>query len=211
MANNMYICNLNLICLLEPLENKFDAADSLKIISDVIAKTKENLKEQSYGFLLWGWLIATASLLFFLLQQFTDFKLYFLPFPVLAVLGIILTINHYTRTQRAPETYIGYYLSRLWLVLGIGFILVVFISVVQKHPPFTYTLLMGGIGTLVTGLVLRFRPLVLGGILFLLLSGASIFLQDSYKPLLQGLAVLMGYLVPGYLLKNSKQGTEIHV
>jgi hypothetical protein len=53
-------------------------------------------------------------------------------------------------------------------------------------------------------LVLRFRPLVFGGVLFLLFSVASIFTPDVYKPLLQGIAVITGYLIPGYLLKHAK-------
>src|SRR5258708_4290003 len=144
---------------------ELDPSGSLRMISEVIAKTKENIKEQSFGFLLWGWLIATASISFYVLQNFTGVKPYFLPFPILVGVGIVVTILHYTRNRYSSETYLGYYLSRLWLVLGISFILVVIMSLLQNHTPFTSTLLIGGIGTLVSGLVLRFRPLVFGGVL----------------------------------------------
>jgi uncharacterized membrane protein len=189
---------------MEAIEDKLDPAQSLQMITEVIAKTKENIKEHSFLFLLWGWLMAIASFSFFILRSYTSFTLFFLPFPVLALTGIIISVLHYTAKRHRPETYLGDYLKKLWLVLGISFILVVFINAVETDLPFTYTLLIGGIGTMVSGLVLRFRPLVLGGVLFLLFSVASVFTSDVYKPLLQGIAVIAGYLIPGYLLKYSK-------
>jgi hypothetical protein len=171
---------------------------------DVIGKTRENIREHSYLFLLWGWLIAAASIGFFLLHQYTAFRLYFLPFPVLAVTGIIVTLALWAKRSRTSETYIGYFLKRLWQVLGLSFIVAVFINVVKGSVPFTYTILLGGIGTLVSGLVLRFRPLIIGGFTFLILTIVSIFVDGSYAPLLQAGAVIAGYLIPGYLLKYSK-------
>ena len=185
-------------------EHGLDPVQSLQLITEVITKTKENIKEYSFLYLLWGWLIAIASFSFFILHHYTSFKYFFLPFPILAITGIVVSLWRHSVIRRQTETYVAGYLKKLWLVLGISFILVTFINVVETTAPFTYTLLIGGIGTLVSGLVLRFKPLVLGGVLFLLFSMISTFTPDSYKPLLQGIAVIMGYLVPGYLLKYSR-------
>jgi len=189
---------------METAENKLDPVQSLHIITEAIAKTKENIKAHGFLFLLWGWLIAIASISFFILQAYTSFRWFFLPFPVLVLIGIILSVRHYAREGHQTETYMGYYLKKMWLVLGISFITVDVMNVIITQPPFTYTLLIGGIGTMVSGLVLRFRPLVVGGVLFLLFAVASVFTPDLYKPLLQGIAVVTGYLIPGYLLKHSK-------
>jgi hypothetical protein len=189
---------------METFENELQPAESLHVIMDVISRTRENIKEHGYLFLLWGWLIAIASILFFLLHTYTTSRFYFLPFPILALTGIILTLVSWSKRAHTAETYIGYYLKRLWQALGLGFIVVVFINVVEGNPPFPYTILLGGIGTLVSGLVLRFRPLTIGGFIFLALSIATIFVSGAYVPLLQAVAVVAGYLIPGYLLKFSK-------
>jgi hypothetical protein len=189
---------------METFENELKPSEGLQLIMDVIGKTRENIKEHSYLFLLWGWLIAGASIGFFLLRQYTAFKLYFLPFPVLALTGIIVTLAAWARHSRTSETYIGYFLKRLWQALGLSFIVVVFINVVKGNLPFTYTILLGGIGTLVSGLVLRFRPMIIGGFTFIAMTVVSIFVADSYAPLVQAVAVITGYLIPGYLLKYSK-------
>jgi hypothetical protein len=130
--------------------------------------------------------------------------LFFLPFPVLVVPGIIVTLIYYNKEGRTSVTYLTGFLKQLWLVLAISFIATVLISELQQTPPFTYTLVIGGIGTLVSGLAMRFKPLIAGGMAFLIIAIGSVFVSDHLKPLLHGVAVITGYLIPGYLLKYSK-------
>jgi hypothetical protein len=179
--------------------------ESLGLIVDAIAKTKDNIRENSFGFLLWGWLIAIASFAYFLLYHYTGTQYYFIPFPVLALVGIVATILSLKKgNSEMTITYTTYFINKMWIVLGIGFIIVVFINVMQGKMPFTYTLILAGIGTLVSGWVMKFLPLSVGGILFLVSAIASVYIADKYKPLLHGIAFVAGYLMPGYLLKNAK-------
>ena len=187
-------------------EKNLTHLESLQVITDAIGRTKDNFRENSFYFMLWGWLVAIASFSFFILQ-YAGFDFYFLPFPVLATIGIIVTILRYTKQKSiAPtESYLTYFLSRLWLVLGISFITVVFINVSQGSTPFTYTLIIAAIGTLVSGLVMQFTPMVVGGIIFLVSAIVSIFTPEEYRVLLHGVAIITGYLIPGYLLKASNK------
>ncbi len=184
--------------------------ESLALIAEAIRKTKENFRENSRFYLLWGWLIATASLGFFFLRQYTGTRFFFLPFPVLATIGIVTTIVWY-RQQKAKsptETYMAYFVNRLWMVLGLSFILVVFISVSRGWPPFLYTLIVAAIGTMVSGLAMKFRPLVWGGVLFMGAAVIGVYLADAYLPLLTVFAMIGGYLVPGYLLKSARENEK---
>jgi hypothetical protein len=190
-----------------PDERTLLPQESLALIADAIRKTKENFRENSRFFLLWGWLIAAASLGFFLLRRYTETRYYFLPFPVLSAAGIVTTLVWYRQLKvKAPtETYLGYFFNRLWLVVGISFILVVFVSVSRGLTPFLFTMVVAGIGTMVTGLAMKFRPLVWGGGLFFAAVVAGVYLPASGLPLLNGLAMVGGYLIPGYLLKASHE------
>lgn len=183
-------------------EKSLSPQESLQLIAEAITRTKENINENSFLFLLWGWLIAIASFSFFLLQQYTYFRYYFLPFPILAIAGVITTIIYYRqKVTSSTISYLSHFLYKLWFVSGISFFAVVFINVWQHHPPFTYTLIIAATGTLVSGLVMRFIPITLGGISFFFAAIASSFVADEYKVLIQGVAVICGYLIPGYLLK----------
>jgi hypothetical protein len=64
---------------------------------------------------------------------------------------------------------------------------------------------VAAIGTTVSGLAMKFRPLVRGGILFFAAAVAGVYMPDSYLPLLTGLAMVGGYLIPGYLLKAAHE------
>ena len=179
-------------------------SESLQLIAGVLAGTKDQVRNWRFYFLLWGWLIFAASVLFYVLKEVAGVKLYFLPFPVLVLTGIVLSLLQYRKYRHSSEGYADNFLQKLWMVLGFAFIVVVMVSRVKGMPPFTYTMVIGGIGTLMTGLLIRFRPLMAGGIIFLAMAVASVFVADAYKPLMQAAAVLAGYLLPGYLHKNVK-------
>jgi hypothetical protein len=186
-------------------EKSLSPQESLQVIADAIAMSKENIKQNSFPFLLWGWLIAIASFSFFFLHQYTSFHFYFLPFPVLAIAGVITTIIYYRKNvSTSTVSYLSSFIYKMWMVLGISFFVVVFINVYQVNPPFTYTLIIAAIGTLVSGLVMKFQPLIFGGIILFVAAIASVFIADDYKVLLHGVAIIFGYLIPGYLLKLSK-------
>ena len=91
-----------------PHEQNLSPGESLKLIIEAINKTKENFKENSFYFMLWGWLISLASFSFFVLHKYTTFKYYFIPFPVLASAGIVITLTWFFKTKSAhpTETYL---------------------------------------------------------------------------------------------------------
>ena len=179
-------------------------SESLQLIAGVMADSKHSVRPWQFVFRLWGWLIAVASLLFFVLKEYTDFRAYFLPFPLLVISGILFTIRHFRKHHYNSEGYADHYIKQLWTVLGMAFMVVVLVSIIRQVPPFTYTMVLGGIGTLATGRLIRFTPMVAGGVLFLAMAVGSVFVPDAYKPLMQAAAVSLGYLAPGYLLKQEK-------
>ncbi len=62
---------------------------------------------------------------------------------------------------------------------------------------------MCAVPTLLSGVLLKFKPLMIGGVIFWIF-GALIFLADAETQfLLAAAAVTFGYLVPGYMLRNS--------
>lgn len=183
-------------------ETQLTPQQSLDLITDVIRQTRENIRKHSFVFLLWGWTLVVASILRFILQTQTSFKLYFLPFPILAGIAVVVTIFYHK--GKTTETYLDNFIKKLWIVLAFGFVAVVFVSVYQHMEPIAFTLILAAIGTCVSGAVLKFRPLVLGSICFFVAAIATVFVASEYKVLIHGMAIIIGYLIPGYMLRNSK-------
>ncbi|MBC7904206.1 MAG: hypothetical protein H7Y27_12315 [Gemmatimonadaceae bacterium] len=185
------------------MELNMSPEESLRLISDTIKKTRDHLAENSFLFMLWGWLITIASFSFFALAYFTDIRFYFLPFPILAASGAVVTTVYFKRKAFSTLTVLSAFLANLWMVLGIGFFAVVFIQLSQHQLPFVYTLFIASIGTVTSGLAMKYRPLIWGGLVLFSSAIICIYVPDTYKVLVHAGGFLCGYLIPGYMLKYS--------
>ena len=63
--------------------------------------------------------------------------------------------------------------------------------------------------TAVSGLMVRFRPLIIGGLVFLVAAIVSIYLRGTEQLLVLAIAMVFGYLIPGYILRSSKNGDDV--
>ena len=72
--------------------NILNPIESLNLISNTINQTKENIKDQSFYFLVWGWLVTIASFTHYLLLSYTDFLHSYLTWIIIMPIGWILTI-----------------------------------------------------------------------------------------------------------------------
>jgi hypothetical protein len=55
--------------------------------------------------------------------------------------------------------------------------------------------------TFLSGIILKFKPLVIGGISCWLLAVVSVFIPMEYQLLCIAAAVIFAWIIPGYLLK----------
>jgi hypothetical protein len=62
-----------------------------------------------------------------------------------------------------------------------------------------------GAATFVSGIMIRFRPLLMGGIIFWVAGVLCYFVAPIDQYLVGGIAMILGYLLPGYLLKYQKE------
>ena len=179
--------------------------ESLEIISKAIQQTRDNLKGQSFYFLAWGWLVVLAAVSHYLLLNFTDFKRDFLPWLIVTPIGWIACYIYAKRQNKEKpyETYIDIFLKHLWLVLSITIIIVAFIAISLKIQPSVFILLLTGVGTLISGLTMKFKPFIIGGVLFFLFAMATLYFDKSFGLLISAIAIIFGYLIPAYILKKS--------
>jgi hypothetical protein len=190
------------------MQDNFSPQDSLQLIQSMIGKTKSNLQENKIYFLLWGWASFIAILSQFALKVVFRYERHYfvwlITIPV-AIITIIYTAKRGTREQ--VKTYIGESMSYLWTGMGISFFILSFI-ITNSHGGWMNAwplfILFYGLGTFVSGKLLQFTPLIIGGIFNWVLSLTSIFVQFDYQLLLAAAAILTSYIIPGHLLGTSK-------
>lgn len=184
---------------------KLTAQESLDIISSMIIQAKGNVTRNSFYFLLWGWIIVVCNLGVFYLMNYTSVENPFIMFALTipgAIASMIYGFIHH-KTERT-QTLIDTVNMWMWIGFAITCFTVSFLGSRIDYQVNGVILLMSATPTFTTGLMLRFKPLMAGGIL-LYVSGIIVLVSGrEYQFLFCAIAIALGYLVPGYMLKYSK-------
>lgn len=188
------------------METNLTEQQSLKIIQEMIATSKNNLKDNSFFYLLWGWLVLIASLSHFVLIKM-QWEYAFLPWPVLMTAGGVASAFAGYRLGKNAKvvSHVDKMMGFLWYAFMVVILIIVFMAIMNRLAwVSTYPLIISlyGLGTFVSGGVLKFRPLLIGGAACWVISVIAFFTPSEYVLLLTALSVVIAYLIPGYMLKS---------
>lgn len=190
------------------MENEnLSARESLDLISNMIHQAQGKLQKSSFYFLLWGWVIAIANLGMYATLAFTDFDEYapawwLLPIPAWAA---TMFYGNKQDKESAAVTHLDRINMWLWICAGIAILPIVLFGYKINYQINPLVLSLIAIPTFVSGIIMRFKPLLAGGVSFLLLSIVCFLVDYQTQYLIGGVAMLTGYLIPGYLLKYQKE------
>ena len=190
---------------MENPENDFNALESLKLIQEMITVTKKRIDKESFLVLFWGYFAITGYLMGYVWVQLDKYFFMGLTWGLLTIIGIIVSLI-YIRTKTKKErikTYVDDCLKYTWM--GYGITVAIFMVFLIKFQDFTLInpigLLLAGLPTFITGGVIKFKPLMIGGIVFWLFGILAFFITSDWQYLICALAIVLGYLIPGYMLK----------
>ncbi|MEO5997945.1 MAG: hypothetical protein ABIQ00_14815 [Chitinophagaceae bacterium] len=184
------------------IEN-FTPEESIKLIQNMIEKTRQRFSDQGHYFLLWGWCTFLALLGQFVLIYFFKSPYHYMVWLITFVC-MFITIYWTIREDREKKatTYVKESMRYLWTGLGITFFIFCLIFVKLgwwNCYPFYITLY--GVGTFVSGKILQFKPLVWGGIISWILAAVSVWFHNDVHILFAAVSILVSYIIPGHLLK----------
>jgi hypothetical protein len=186
---------------MKPDDEALTTQESLNIITEMIKNAKGNVKENSFYFLLWGTVVAVAEIGMFSLIQIGyehPYIVWLLAIPT----WIFTLVTGYRQGKRSRVTsHLDRISAWLWFIFGIViFTLVAFGRTInwQLTP---IIMLMSAIPTVVSGVIIKFRPLILGGISFWVFGILCFLVTGPWQFLLGAVAVTMGYLIPGFMLR----------
>jgi hypothetical protein len=190
---------------METTDKKLTAQESLDIIAAMIQQAKGNVQKNSFYFLLWGWVVALANLGMYVLIHINYPRPYLI--WLITVPAWILSMYNGFRhgKQKQNKTLLGQITLWTWVSFGITVAVLIFFGYKINFQLNPLILLISAIPTLVSGIVLRFRPLVMGGVLFWVFGITGFLVPMAYQNLVGALAVICGYLVPGYMLKDKHE------
>lgn len=188
-------------------ESSFTQVESLELIQSMINKAKNRFTENGHLYLLWGWLVLICSVTQFVLLHFVHYPRHYMVWISTWALVIYQTIYIYRREKKAKvQTYTNDIIGYVWITFVIMMVLFAFLFgqvMGQEYYKFINPgfLALYGMPTFLSGTILRFKPLRIGGICCWALSCIAPFVPYDYQLLLLALAVVIAWIVPGYILQ----------
>jgi hypothetical protein len=189
---------------MENEEKLMTGEESLKVITAMINKTRVNVKQSSFHLLFWGWLIFACSITEFLLYKFTDFaNAWYVWFFVIP--GVFVSMIYgFTRGRKASvHTYAEGIYVWVWMAFLVASVVLFIVHSSQMESVSKYILLIAAMPTFISGIILKFKPLIWGGITLWIFALAAHFGGDIISGLAVPAAMITGYLIPGYLLRRT--------
>ena len=183
--------------------------EQIEVISKVINSTKENLKPLSVNFIFWGSLIVVMSLMHYSIPQFIQYTEYssLLFWTILPILGMIFTIIYNIKIRKilGYETYLNRVIKIIWGIFNLSWLVIVVISSLNGiNNPVPEILFLLSTTLITTGIIIKFKPILIGGILLMLFTIYINFNPNINFLIVNIIGVSLGMLLPGISLYFSK-------
>lgn len=193
---------------MEQDEKQLTQEESLRIIREMISAAKNDVKNDAFIFLLWGWLVFIASITQFIMIELNYIELSSLAWMLMPIGGVITVIYSMRKAKKdRTRTNVTESLKYTWIAFTVSMCIIMFCSSMGWSQILPCIMVLYGLGLFLSGGAMQFKPLIFGGI-FCWVCAVTGFLihNDMYLLLIIAVAVLGGYIIPGYLLKmNNKK------
>lgn len=194
-------------------KNILTPEESFDLIQRHISSFKNNYKENAKFFLLWGWIMSIASLSHFIITKILiineAYELMIVSsignWIMFVLLGFLIEYFMSRNNNKKVFSQLDRFSNVLWKVTGASIPVTIILCIKLQVPPPPFFLLIMGSATTITGVLIKFKPVIAGGIAFFLFSVATTFVQNENMLLIMGAAIFFCYLIPGYFLKSAKE------
>ena len=182
--------------------------EQLSIINDAIKQTKTNLKPLGYNLVFWGVVIISMSLFHYFFPEIVQYSYYsaVIYWVLIPVLGMFYTTYYNIKTgiKIGYETQLDRVIRIIWSVFGLAWIFTVGISLIYNVNPVQDVLFLLGIVLVMSGLIIKFRIITIGGIGLLIFTVYTYYNPGINLLLVNVIGISFGMLVPGLSLYFQK-------
>ena len=189
-------------------ENLLNEQESLRIISQMISNTKSKFQKDGFYTLMWGYLVLAATISqYLMIYVFELYQYNFIGWPILMTVGFVVTIVRAMKHSKKSKvrTHIDLFMSYLWSGFTVSIFILLYFSL-RYYPLFAFpsVMVLYGMATFVSGGMIKFKPLIIGGILCWGLAIACFFVEQQIQFFLLAASLIVAYIMPGHLMYLSK-------
>jgi hypothetical protein len=185
-------------------EKQLSGEESLQLITKMISQAKNYYYESGMGCLLWGF----TNLICFTLAYLGDtVKGFHLPFNPFYLMGITFILQFYfdskEKKYKQTVTFKDDICQYVWIIFGVS---VLILTIAGGFANIGYIvlpllLLLFGIPTIITGLINKFPPFIIGGIVCWIFCIIALFYKTDFTYLLVAMGAGIAWIIPGFILR----------
>lgn len=185
-------------------DKKLDAAESLALIGRMIENTRNRMERNSgRPFLIWGYSTVAVTIAVWVAvvrTQNPGWNILWAALPVLG--GVLMWLTRNKESEGRVYTFVDRVIGRIWLVMGLSawFVSALTIFSLTRPPILFIILLLMGIGTAITGLIIRFTPATVGGIVGIAIAPITLAVSGGWVPGLFIAGFVSMMVIPGHIL-----------
>ena len=178
---------------------------SIDLILETINATRAYTERRAHRpFLIWGYAtIITSLAVWYGVRTTHNPNLFWLwwALPVIGWLGMWLFYGKEERT--APRTHIDRVISHLWMTLAVAGAIAALASWLGNVNILFCEAMIMACGTAITGLILRWRVIIIAGFASMLLSLLFVWMEGIDQCLVFAALFLVMMVIPGHIIGHS--------
>lgn len=178
--------------------------ESLDLISQMIRNTRCRLEDNSgIPFLIWGYTtVIVAVVVWSLVTTSGNYLWHWLWFAIPVFGGTLWLLHNKKQLNNRSRviTFVDRAISHVWMVFGIASFMISIISFLTYIPILFIVLLTMGMATAITGLIIRFKPIIFSGFIGILFSPLCVIVRDTSSILIFAAIFVLMMVIPGHML-----------
>ena len=178
--------------------------NALRLIEDMIHKTKRTYTDNGFVYLFWGYLVFISAGIHYVLMKMEN-PLAYLPWAVLMPIGglvmVIWSIKE-NRREKQVKSYVDTLMKYIWIGFGAVLLIVLIRMPLLKLYTYPIIMLIYGLPTFITGGIFNFKPLMIGGMLCWVFGFIAFQMSFDNQLIWLMASILVAYIVPGHILKS---------
>ena len=184
------------------------ARDEIRLIKEMVEKTRKATAESGSLFIFWGFLIIVAIIAMYVLAYFHKFHWIWVNWIACAVIGWGYSALYGIRQERTQKTrtYAQMAAKHLSIACGAAYLMAAFVFPLLKLYSYNaigiLVAFISGILIFVMGGIYEWNLLKWCGLLWWLGAVGMTFVPGDYRTLCLIPLIILGYLVPGLILRS---------
>lgn len=185
-------------------DKKLSEKESLELISQMIQHTQYRVaKNAGIPFLIWGYMSIVLSLVIWFFLKETGNPNWNLLWFLLPAVAFPVTLRAKRQDEQLVKTYIDRIVGYVWTVFGVAGFFISCVSMFFWHIPILFIiLLMMGMGTTLTGLIVKIKSVIWGGVTGTALSVGCLVIEGINQLPFFAFVFICMMVIPGHDLNR---------